>query len=162
MKQVKVLFVCMGNICRSPTAHGVFQQLVTKAGLDGSINVESAGTIGYHVGEHPDSRAMAMAKSRGVDISNLVARKVTTEDYQQQSFILAMDYDNLRNMQVECPEHLQDKIELLLSYHSDETLNEVPDPYYGGSDGFKNVYQMVELACSNLLDHIRLKHQLDN
>ncbi len=155
MKQVKVLFVCMGNICRSPTAHGIFLQQVNEAGLSEYISVESAGTIGCHAGEHPDPRATAMALSRSVNISNLVAQKVTGDDYLQQTYILAMDYDNLQNLQSECNESYMGKIELLLSYHPDKNLKEVPDPYYGGDKGFVNVYEMIELACENLLAHIK-------
>jgi len=155
MKPIKVLFVCMGNICRSPTAHGVFQQLVDNANLTEHISVESAGTIGYHVGGSPDPRATAMAISRAVDISKLVARKVNSDDYVQQNYILAMDYDNLQNLQSECPEHHSDKLELLLTYHPDNDFKEVPDPYYGGDKGFVNVYEMIDQACANLLAHIK-------
>ncbi len=158
MKQVKVLFVCMGNICRSPTAHGIFQQLVNQAGLTEQIIVESAGTISYHVGESPDPRALDMSKSRGVDISNLIARQVTKNDYLEQTFLLAMDYSNLQNLLAECPDVYRKKVELLLNFHPDEQIKEVPDPYYGGDKGFENVYNMIELACKNLLENIKGKH----
>ncbi|MCP4470143.1 MAG: low molecular weight phosphotyrosine protein phosphatase, partial [Gammaproteobacteria bacterium] len=128
------------------------------ANLTKYINVESAGTIGYHAGEHPDPRATAMAQSRKVDISNLIAQKVTDDDYLQQTYILAMDYDNLQNLQSECPESQMDKLELLLSYHPDKNLKEVPDPYYGGDKGFVNVYEMIEQACENLLAHIKTEN----
>jgi len=157
---IRVLFVCMGNICRSPTAHGVMQNLIDTAGLTEEIQVESAGTIGYHAGENPDSRACSMAQSRGVDISSLIARKVTMADYNQQTFILAMDFDNLTNLQAECPASYQNKLELLLNYHPDNHLNEVPDPYYGGNKGFENVYKMIESACKNLLQQIKNQHSL--
>jgi len=150
----------MGNICRSPTAHGVFQDIVNAEGLSDQIDIESAGTIGYHAGEHPDPRATAMAKIRGVNISNLVARKVTTVDYEQQSYILAMDYDNLQNLESQCPEQYHQKIELLLKYHPDDNLQQVPDPYYGGDKGFENVYQMIEVACRSLLQQIRDNYSL--
>ena len=155
MKQIKVLFVCMGNICRSPTAHGIFQQLVDNADLSEHIIVESAGTIGYHAGENPDPRATAMASSRSIDISGLIARKVDRTDFLQQSYILAMDYDNLKNLHADCPNLHLSKVELLLNYHPDSHLTEVPDPYYGGDNGFKNVYEMVETACVNLLERIK-------
>ncbi len=154
MKQVKVLFVCMGNICRSPTAHGVFQHLVDQAGLSDNILVESAGTIGYHAGENPDPRARAMSQSRGVDISDQIARQVRLDDYAQQTYILGMDYSNLQNLNADCPEPYQDKIELLLSYHPDELLKEVPDPYYGGAKGFETVLDIVEDGCTGLIDKI--------
>ncbi len=160
MKQVKVLFVCMGNICRSPTAHGIFQHLVDQAGLSDHIIVESAGTIGYHAGENPDPRARAMSQSRGVDISKQIARQVRRDDYAQQTYILAMDYSNLQNLNADCPEPYQDKIELLLSYHPDDQLQEVPDPYYGGDRGFENVYNMIEVANKRLLQSIRNEHEL--
>ncbi len=157
MKPIKVMFVCMGNICRSPTAHGVFQKLVDTAGLADSIIVESSGTTAYHVGEPPDHRATMMAKSHAVHLSDFRAQKVTQQDYINQSYILAMDYENLRNMKQECPEQYQSKIQLLLDFHPNEFLDEVPDPYYGGDNGFKDVYEMVEVACSELLQKIQTK-----
>ena len=150
----------MGNICRSPTAHGVFQQLVNNASLAEQINIESAGTIGYHTGENPDQRAISMALGKGVDIAKLIARKVNPIDYQQQTFILAMDYDNIKNLTDDCPEQYHNKLELLLKYHPDTNLEEVPDPYYGGSKGFTHVYAMIEIACENLLQHIRVKYSI--
>ena len=150
----------MGNICRSPTAHGVFQHLVDQAGLSDNIIVESAGTIGYHAGENPDPRSRAMSKSRGVDISDQIARQVRLDDYAQQTYILAMDYSNLQNLNADCPETYQDKIDLLLSYHPDELLKEVPDPYYGGDRGFENVFNMIEIANKHLLQTIRNEHDL--
>jgi len=152
--------VCMGNICRSPTAHGVFQHLVDQAGLSDNIIVESAGTIAYHAGENPDPRSRAMSKSRGVDISNQIARQVRHDDYSQQTYILGMDYSNLQNLNADCPEPFQDKIDLLLSYHPDEQLKEVPDPYYGGDRGFENVFNMIEIASKHLLQAIRNEHNL--
>ena len=155
MKSVKVLFVCMGNICRSPTAHGVFQHLVDAANLSDSIIVDSAGTISYHAGERPDARSAETALRHGIDLSSQRARQVRASDYVEQDYILAMDFDNLRNLQRDCPEQYQHKLQLLLQYHDDEFLDEVPDPYYGGASGFDNVYTMVELACQNLLTHIK-------
>ena len=154
MKTIKVLFVCMGNICRSPTAHGVFQQLVDNAGLADSIQVDSAGTIAYHVGEPPDPRAAKTALTHGVDISSQRARQVTKDDYTTQDYILAMDFENLSNLQQQCPTEMQHKLHLLLSYHTDEYLDEVPDPYYGGAGGFEDVYDMIDKACANLLEQI--------
>lgn len=160
MKQIKVLFVCMGNICRSPTAHGIFEKLVTDAGLAEQILIDSAGTISYHVGEPPDSRASQTAREHGIDLTCQRARQVRADDYQQQDYILAMDYDNLRSLQQSCPANQQHKLQLLLSYHPDEFLDQVPDPYYGGDSGFEQVYEMVELACRNLLTHIT-EHDLN-
>ena len=155
MKQIKVLFVCMGNICRSPTAHGVFQSLVDKAGLSEQIIVDSAGTINYHVGDSPDPRSSQTALQRGIDLSSQRARQVSATDYQEQDYILAMDFDNLKNLQRDCPESLQNKLQLLLNFHPDEYLDQVPDPYYGGDSGFDKVFDMVEIACTNLLKHIQ-------
>lgn len=145
----------MGNICRSPTAHGVFQHLVDKGRLDEQIKVDSAGTISYHAGERPDSRATETARKHGIDLTSQTARQVRASDYEEFDYILAMDFDNLRQLQRDCPEQYQDKLQLLLQYHDDEFMDEVPDPYYGGASGFDNVYNMVELACKNLLSHIK-------
>ena len=150
----------MGNICRSPTAEGVFLKLVEDAGLADVIITESAGTIGYHAGEPPDQRAMEMAKRRGINLSSLIARKVSSSDYIKQTYILAMDYANLSNLGADCPDEFQPKLELLLSYHPDKSLKEVPDPYYGENRGFENVFEMIEIACTNLLQQIKLKYSL--
>ena len=160
MKPIKVLFVCMGNICRSPTAHGVFQQLVQEANLPFDIVVESAGTIDYHSGESPDDRACDTARKKGIDLSELRARKVQINDYLFQDYILAMDYANLKNLTSDCSSEHLSKIELLLNYHPDEALKEVPDPYYGGNKGFENVYDMINVACRRLLIHIKATHAL--
>ena len=155
MSKVHILFVCMGNICRSPTAHGIFQHLVNEAGLDEQVIVDSAGTIAYHSGNHPDPRATKTALEHGIDLTTQRARQVKADDYEIQDYILALDYDNLRDLQQQCPEHLQPKLHLLLHYHPDEYLDEVPDPYYGGDKGFEDVYAMVEIACKRLLEQIR-------
>lgn len=160
MKPVKVLFVCMGNICRSPTAHGVFQGLVNEANLSNKIIVESAGTTGYHVGESPDQRAYDTANDRGVDLSSIKARKVQNNDFLNQNYILAMDYANLHNLKADCPTEHLDKVELLLNYHTNKVLEEVPDPYYGGNKGFENIFEMINIACRQLLSHIKEIHTL--
>ncbi|MFT5520653.1 MAG: protein-tyrosine phosphatase [Enterobacterales bacterium] len=160
MKPIKVLFVCMGNICRSPTAHGVFQQIVNEANLSDKFIIESAGTTGYHVGESPDQRACVTAIDKGVDISSIKARKVQTNDFINQNYILAMDYANLHNLTADCPTEHLDKVELLLNYHSNKELEQVPDPYYGGNNGFENVFEMINLACRQLLCDIRVEHNL--
>ncbi|MEL0037137.1 MAG: low molecular weight protein-tyrosine-phosphatase [Gammaproteobacteria bacterium] len=158
MKTIKVLFVCMGNICRSPTAHGILQKLVEEEGLAEQIIVDSAGTISYHAGEAPDRRSAQTAMSHGIDINYQRSRQITPADYEEQDYILAMDFDNLRHLQQECPPEWQSKLYLLLKFHPDEFLDEVPDPYYGGESGFEMVYQMVDIACRQLLKH--LKQQL--
>lgn len=155
MKTISVLFVCMGNICRSPTAHGIFQQLVDSNGLSDQILVDSAGTLAYHEGEAPDHRACQTARKHGIDLSALRARRVNANDYASQDYILAMDADNLRNMQLQCPEAYAVKLSLLLDFHPSPNLFEVPDPYYGGASGFESVYKMVDEACQALFAHIR-------
>ncbi|MDH5230714.1 MAG: low molecular weight phosphotyrosine protein phosphatase [Gammaproteobacteria bacterium] len=158
MSQVKVLFVCMGNICRSPTAHGVFEKMVEQAGLSHTIKVDSAGTHAYHVGEQPDRRAQATALTRGFDLSYQQARRVTRADFSEFDYVLAMDADNLSNLLNMADEQLHDKIQLFLDYAPHLNFSEVPDPYYGGQNGFEQVFDMVEAAAEGLLEHIRDKH----
>jgi len=153
-KPIKIMFVCMGNICRSPTAHGIFQKMVDDACLTDLIQVQSSGTIGYHIGEPPDARASQMARSRGINLSNLTAQQISQHDYQNQTLILAMDRDNLRNMLNESDIKYHNKIKLFLDYHPDVNLSEVPDPYYDGDQGFQKVFDMVEIACLNLLKEL--------
>ncbi len=152
---MKVLFVCTGNICRSPTAEGVFRALVAAAGLDGRIATDSAGTHSYHVGEPPDRRSVAAARERGMDLSDLRARKVRAEDFRDFDLILAMDrshYDALRRA---CPRDLAERVRLFLDFAPHLGLKDVPDPYYGAGDGFERVLDMIEAASAGLLDHIR-------
>jgi len=151
----KVLFVCMGNICRSPTAQGVFRRMVTDAGLDSSVQVESAGTHAYHVGEAPDPRAQAAAKRRGVDISDLRARQVTQDDYRDFDLILAMDWENLALLQQQCPRAHKHKLHLLMRFAGEHDAATVPDPYYGGPEGFNTVLDYVEDACQGLIEVVR-------
>ena len=148
---VKVLFVCMGNICRSPTAHGVFAHLVERQGLGHLITIDSAGTHAYHVGEPPDSRAQQTAAQRGVDLSELTARRVYDDDFQRFDYVLAMDRDNLTNLRAMCPQHLRDRVQLFLDYAPGRDETEVPDPYYGARNGFDQVFDMVEDASRGLL-----------
>ncbi len=152
---VKVLFVCMGNICRSPTAHGVFQKLVADAGLGDVVFVDSAGTHAYHVGEQPDRRAQQVASKRGVDLKDLSARRVQSEDFEEFDYVLAMDSDNYRHLEVICPEGQEHKLKLFLEYAPQLGELEVPDPYYGGLNGFETVLDMVEAASKGLLTEIR-------
>ncbi len=151
----KVLFVCMGNICRSPTAHGVFRKLVAEAGLEASVHVESAGTHAYHVGEAPDARAQQAAKRRGVDISDLRARQVSLDDYHDFDLILAMDWENLALLQQQCPRGQKHKLHLLMRFAGEHDAATVPDPYYGGSEGFNTVLDYVEDACQGLIEVVR-------
>jgi len=146
-----VLFVCMGNICRSPTAEGVFRNLVSEAGLADRIAVDSAGTHAYHVGEPPDRRATAAAERRGVSLSEIRARRVSEQDFERFDYIIAMDEDNQVRLQEQAPDEHRSKVALFLSYAScSET--EVPDPYYGGAGGFERVLDLVEEASRGLLE----------
>lgn len=152
-RMVKVLFVCLGNICRSPTAHGVFAQLVQMRGLEHKIYIESAGTGGWHVGEAPDRRAQQAAKARGYDLSRLRAQQVEPGDFERFDYILAMDHQNLRDLKAMCPVDYEGMLELFLQF-SEADVQEVPDPYYGGADGFSQVLDLVESASKGLLKHI--------
>ncbi len=151
---VKVLFVCTGNICRSPTAEGVFRSLVDSMGLSEHIAVDSAGTDAYHVDEPPDRRSMMTAKGRGIDISGQRARQVSAADFDEFDYILALDSGHERRLQRLAPKGREDRIHLLLNFASDCPFTDVPDPYYGGNRGFEDVYDMIEDACRGLLEHI--------
>ena len=146
--------VCLGNICRSPTAHGVFQQRVESAGLAGLIEVDSAGTGDFHLGEKPDIRSRKAAQQRGYNLSSLRARQVSKDDFERFDYILAMDDNNLRDLQALCPAPLQHKLRLLMEFADNNYLS-VPDPYYGEGEGFQLVLNLVEEAADALLDHIR-------
>lgn len=157
---VRVLFVCMGNICRSPTAQGVFERWVERTGLQRHIEIDSAGTHAYHVGEAPDRRSQAAAKNRGFDLSQQRARRINAQDFQYYDYVLAMDTDNYAELLNVCPAAQQNKIALFLDYADKNQTNEknVPDPYYGGNQGFENVLDLVELAAQGLLSHIQKQH----
>ncbi|MBT8092449.1 MAG: low molecular weight phosphotyrosine protein phosphatase [Gammaproteobacteria bacterium] len=149
-KQVSVLFVCMGNICRSPTAEGVFRHHVSEAGLTERIVVDSAGTHAYHVGEPPDRRAAAAAERRGVALEGIRARRVSDDDFERFHLIIAMDEDNLSRLRDQAPAEHHGKLRLFLEYSSSGE-REVPDPYYGGAAGFERVLDLVEDASRGLL-----------
>ncbi|MEN8213909.1 MAG: low molecular weight protein-tyrosine-phosphatase [Pseudomonadota bacterium] len=155
MKTVKVLFVCMGNICRSPTAHGVFRKLVESEGLSDAVIIDSAGTHAYHVGKPPDERAQLTASYRDIDLSDLRARQTTLDDFEQFDYLLAMDEDNYALLEGSCPAGMGQKLHLFMSFAPDMGLREVPDPYYGGDRGFEQVFDMIEAASMGLLDAIR-------
>jgi len=154
-EKVRVLFVCMGNICRSPTAEGVFRHLVAETDFKDKIESDSAGTHAYHVGEQPDRRAQSAAKQRGIDLSDLRARSVSLADYESFDYILAMDNDNYNILVSQSPAHAKPKIKLFMEYAAQSTEKEVPDPYYGGQRGFDIVYEMVESASKGLLEDIK-------
>jgi len=156
--KVTVLFVCMGNICRSPTAHGVFRKLVEEEGLSDRIFIDSAGTYGYHVGHSPDPRAQETARRRGIDISDLKARKAESVDFDLFEYILAMDESNYEELMQIAPAGKEQKVRLFMEFAPDLGWREVPDPYYGGPTGFERVFDMVEKACRGLLADIQRVH----
>lgn len=145
----------MGNICRSPTAEGVFRNLVALQGLSDHIETDSAGTHAFHVGEPPDRRAQATAQKRGLSISDLRARSVDAADYSEFDYILAMDKDNHGMMLQDCPQEHQSKLHLFLSFAPQLGFSEVPDPYYGGNQGFEKVFDMVQAAAEGLIADIK-------
>ena len=146
-----VLFVCMGNICRSPTAEGVFRHHVDERGLGDRIVADSAGTHAYHIGEPPDRRAFAAAERRGISLAKIRARRVSDRDFEEFDYIIAMDEDNQGHLLEQAPEEHRSKVQLFLSFAAvDET--EVPDPYYGGAAGFERVLDLVEEASRGLLE----------
>jgi len=147
----QVLFVCMGNICRSPTAEGVVRKLLTERAPDLAVVLDSAGTHSYHVGHPPDRRAQAAAQARGVDLSTLRARRVAESDFTRFDLILAMDHENLSELEAARPAGSKARLALLLDYASDVGHEEVPDPYYGGPNGFEQVLDLVEQAAAGLL-----------
>jgi protein-tyrosine phosphatase len=154
-RKIRVLFCCMGNICRSPTAHGVFEGLVAREGLSDRIEVDSAGTHAYHVGNPPDLRAQETALRRGFDLSAQRARKAMARDFERFDYVLAMDRDNYRELAAICPPGLEGKLNLFMDFAPSHELREVPDPYYGGPQGFERVFDMVEEASLGLLERIR-------
>ena len=152
---VKVVFVCMGNICRSPTADGVFTQIVETAGLSEVIKIDSAGTHAYHIGNPADPRSQECALRRGIDLGQLRARRVTERDFQEFDYVIAMDLDNYTNLEDLCPDGLLHKLKLFMDYAPHLKIKEVPDPYYGGVNGFERVFDMVEEASKGLLEDIK-------
>ncbi|MEE9446712.1 MAG: low molecular weight protein-tyrosine-phosphatase [Arenicellales bacterium] len=156
MKNVSVVFVCLGNICRSPTAEGVFRQLVSKRGLSEYFQIDSSGTSDWHVGEAPDSRATQAAQTRGIDLSQLKARQATARDFAEFDYVIAMDDENYANLSRLATPAQQDKLHLLLDFANNVTETEVPDPYFGG--GFPHVFELIENASEGLLNHIIAEH----
>ena len=151
---IKVLFVCMGNICRSPTAEGVFRHKVTQENLDTEISIDSAGTHAYHNGNPPDDRSQSAALKRDIDLSGLRARPVNSDDFIDFDYIIAMDESNKRDLLAACPDGYNERIHLFLDF-SNSDINEVPDPYYGQGRGFEIVLNLVEDAADGLLKHLK-------
>lgn len=154
----RILFVCTGNICRSPTAEAVARHWLRMVGLDGEVSVDSAGISGYHVGEAPDPRSQQYAAKRGYDLSRLRGRKLTAEDFAQFDLLLAMDHGHLQHMQRKCPAQYSHKVRLFLEFAEDAPGREVPDPYYGGDAGFDQVLDLCERGIHGLIDTLREQH----
>jgi protein-tyrosine phosphatase len=151
---IRILFVCMGNICRSPTAEGVFRKLVQERAPDLRVEIDSAGTHGYHVGDPPDRRAIAAAARRGVDLGGLRARTVEDADFEAFDLLVAMDQLNREVLLDRSPEEYRERIRLMLEFAPSTDLEDVPDPYYGGAVGFERVLDLVEEASKGLLDEL--------
>jgi protein-tyrosine phosphatase len=148
---MKVLFVCLGNICRSPTAEGVFRRMLAQAAPGLDVEVDSAGTAGYHIGEPPDPRSQRAAKARGVDLSGLRARRVTPGDFSHFDIILAMDADNLADLEAMRPANARARLQRFLDYAPEQSRRDVPDPYYGDADGFEIVLDLCAAASRGLI-----------
>lgn len=149
----RILFVCLGNICRSPTAEAVFRARAAQAGLD--VRVDSAGTGAWHLGATPDARAMAAGLARGYDLSHIRARQVVAQDFDDFDLVLAMDQDNLATLRSRAPKPALERIHLFLSFDPHQSLAAVPDPYYGGEEGFEEVLDMIETASDGLIAQLR-------
>lgn len=153
----RVLFVCMGNICRSPTAEGVFKAMVAAEGLSDRIDSDSAGTHGYHIGSPPDRRTIAAAKMRGYDLTPLRARRVSAADFAAFDLVLAMDSENRATLQRLCPAPHKDRLKLFLEFAPDLGDRDVPDPYYGNGESFERVLDLAEGGSKGLIAVIRQK-----
>lgn len=156
---VRVLFICLGNICRSPTAQGVFREIVAKQAPDLAVETDSAGTGAWHIGLPPDERARETASLHNIDIGDLRARRVGKDDFARFDYILAMDSENLAALQALCPPEHQHKLRLFLEFASATGLRDVPDPYYGDGNGFEKVFQLVESAAQGLLQQLLADQQ---
>jgi protein-tyrosine phosphatase len=152
-----VLFVCTGNICRSPTAEGVFRALAEQRGLLPRLLIDSAGTHDYHVGEPPDPRTIKAARKHGFDLSGLRARQVRPQDFEQFDYLIAMDQGHRRTLARACPPKLSERLHLMMAFAPGLGFDEVPDPYYGGAADFARVLDLCEAACGGLLDAIQAR-----
>lgn len=158
---VKVLFVCMGNICRSPMAEGIFRHMLEAAELTDRVYVDSAGTHAYHIKSPPDKRGLEIAARRGMDLKAIRARQVVAEDFENFDYLLAMDYDNYQHLIALCPRtEWREKIHLLMDYAPDLSEREVPDPYYGSLGGFERVMDLLEAAVEGFVLHIRERYRV--
>jgi protein-tyrosine phosphatase len=148
---MRILFICMGNICRSPSAEGVFRHLLAQRQVDLEVEVDSAGTHDYHVGEPPDPRAIAAARRRGIDLSTLRARSVQPQDFENFDLLIAMDEQNLRELRSRSGPVYASRLRLMMDFAPDVGRRAVPDPYYGGPQGFEDVLDLLEQASEGLL-----------
>jgi protein-tyrosine phosphatase len=161
MEKIKVLFVCMGNICRSPTAEGVFAKLLKEQNLENYFVIDSAGTHAYHIGDSPDLRSQQAALGRNIELAHLRARKVIMGDFEDFDFLLAMDEDNYVTLMSACPDEYKDKISYFLDFAPQLVTREVPDPYYGGKYGFEQVLDLVEAASVGFLTTLQKAGRLN-
>lgn len=161
-RPVRVLMVCLGNICRSPTAQGVLEKLIENQGLQQSVQVDSAGTGDWHLGEAPDPRAVSAAARRGFEIHRQTARQVERRDFEHFDYILCMDRSNLSTVREICPRAHRSKLQLLMEFGNSSHHDTVPDPYYSGDQGFELVLDLLEDACDNFLVHVRAEHFSDD
>lgn len=157
---VKVLFVCLGNICRSPTAEGVFRKLVASRGLEKQIHIDSAGTSGWHVDEPPDPRAREEARRRGINLNSIRSRQVAPDDFEHFDYVVAMDGENLQALLDACPAKYRDRIFRCTAFAPELGVDDVPDPYYGGVRGFERVFDIIEASARGLLEHMEQQGQI--
>lgn len=160
-QKIGVLFVCTGNICRSPTAEGVLRHQAKLAGLEDRLTIDSAGTHGYHIGDPPDRRSIAAARRRGIDLSMLRARKVAARDFHDFDYVIALDRGHFDLLRADCPPAHLSRLSLFLE-RLGEDLDDVPDPYYGNAQGFDEVLDLIERGCAALLAHIKREHFSSN
>jgi protein-tyrosine phosphatase len=152
---MRILMLCMGNICRSPTAEGVLREIARVEAPDLALEIDSAGTHDYHVGEPPDRRAIAAARRRGIDLSTLRARRLERADFERFDLLLAMDERNVADALAIAPRAGRERLRLLLDFAPETGVREVPDPYYGGTKDFERVLDLVEVAARGVLAHLR-------
>lgn len=157
--RTSILFVCMGNICRSPTAHGIFEARVQQAGLSDLIQIDSAATAAFHVGNPPDPRTIRAAAGRGYDLSQQRARQVQIEDFYRFDYVLPMDRMNLGNLKALRPRDSVAQLQLFMEYSRQKQYGQVPDPYSGDADGFELVLDLIEDAAAGLLQHLQSRLQ---
>lgn len=157
---INVLFVCLGNICRSPAAQGIFEKLVEDAGLSNHIKVDSCGTAAFNVGKNPDPRSIEASARAGYDISQQIARQIQDEDYDNNDFVIAMDRINLTNIEAWAPKDFDGEINLFMHYCKHGGNAQIPDPYYADASKFDGVIKSLEKASTGLLNHISVKYRL--